>query len=311
MNGKREEAGKGLGYTSEKGAEEMEWIENMNQAMEYIEEHLTDELNIEDIAKAAGSSGYHFQRIFAVMAGMSLSEYIRRRRMTLAVADLKAGEKIIDVALKYGYSSPTAFNRAFQNVHGAAPSLVKHGGIYLKAYQPLTFKMVVTGVESLEYRIEEKGSFQVIGTSIELSGDMDEMEAPINQFWDLLKTNGTMETLKNLSGDPAGVVEVMAPDEGTDTWQYLLGAARAEAHPTFETYLVKGQTWAIFKDTAPNVEELNRHGGIGYRAIKEWLPASGYEYAHGPDIQIWQKDDETGIELEFWLPVRKKEKKDE
>lgn len=286
----------------------MEWIKKMNQAVEYIERHLAEELLLEGIAEIAGSSGYHFQRMFAVMAGVSLSEYIRRRRMTLAVADLKSNKKVIDVALKYGYSSPTAFNRAFQSVHGIAPSLVRHHGVYLKAYQPLTFQMVVTGVESLEYRIEEKKPFQVIGSSIELTGDMEGMGEPIEQFWELLKTNGSLKEIKNLSHEqPAGLFEVMAPDEETKAWNYLLGVASAAEPPaTFEAYLVGAHTWAIFKDSAKSREALDQDGGIGYRAIKEWLPASGYEYAEGPDIQVWQKDDEAGIELEFWLPVKKK-----
>ncbi len=101
----------------------MEWIEGLNKSMNYIEEHLTEEIDYEQAAKLACCSTYHFQRMFAYMANLPLSEYIRRRRMSLAAVDLQNGDnKIIDVALKYGYNSPTAFNRAFQNIHGIAPS---------------------------------------------------------------------------------------------------------------------------------------------------------------------------------------------
>ena len=103
----------------------MEWIKRMNQAVSYIEDHLTEEIRYEELGRTACCSAYHFQRMFGYMAGIPLSEYIRRRRMSLAAVDLMNGEKIIDVALKYGYSSPTAFNRAFQGVHGRAPSAVK------------------------------------------------------------------------------------------------------------------------------------------------------------------------------------------
>jgi len=118
----------------------MDWIIKMNDTIKYIEENLTYHISIEEVAEITDSSVYHFQRMFAVMTGVPISEYIRRRRMTLAVVDLKAGTKIIDVALKYDYHSPTAFNRAFQSVHGVAPSLVRHDGVALKSYSPLIFK---------------------------------------------------------------------------------------------------------------------------------------------------------------------------
>ncbi len=122
----------------------MEWIERLNNAINYIEEHLTEEVDYNQIAAVACCSTYHFQRMFAYMANVSLSEYIRRRRMTLAAVDLQgADEKIIDVALKYGYTSPTAFNRAFKNIHGVAPSLVKKGGVTLRAYPPISFKITI------------------------------------------------------------------------------------------------------------------------------------------------------------------------
>ncbi len=126
----------------------MEWIERLNQAIGYMEEHLTDEIDYEQLGRIACCSAYHFQRMFAYMAGIPLSEYIRRRRMSLAAVDLHGKEmKIIDVAGRYGYSSPTAFNRAFQSVHGIAPSAVKNEGVSVKSFPPITFKVTVKGVE--------------------------------------------------------------------------------------------------------------------------------------------------------------------
>ena len=283
----------------------MDWIEKMIDAVTYIESHLMSDIKPETIAQNADMSLYHFQRMFAVMTGVSLSLYIRRRRMTLAVADLKAGEKILDVALKYQYLSPTAFNRAFQSVHLVAPSLVKHGGVTLKSYQRLHFQMVVTGVESLDYRIEDKTAFRVVGASIELFGDMADMEAPISQLWSILESSGKMDRIKSLAkGEP--LFEVMIPDEKTEAWQYLLGVVtEADTPEDLESYMVGAYTWATFKDSGANLKDMQKDGGIAYRAIKEWLPTSGYEYANGPDIQVWLKDDETGVEYDFWLPVRK------
>ena len=133
----------------------MEWIERFNDAIAYIEKNLTDEMDYEQLGRIACCSSYHFQRMFSYMAGMPLSEYIRRRKMSLAAVDLQGGEmKISDVALKYGYSSPTAFNRAFQAIHGFAPSLMKTEGVSVKSFPPITFKITVKGAGEMNYRIE-------------------------------------------------------------------------------------------------------------------------------------------------------------
>ena len=285
----------------------MDWITNMNMAINYIEEHLTEKLNTEEVAKIANCSVYHFQRMFACMTGVPLSEYIRRRRMSLAVADLKSNDvKIIDVALKYGYNSPTAFNRAFQSVHGIAPSLVKHDGISVKSYPPLSFQMVVKGVESFDFRIEEKPAFRVVGTSIMMDGDMEHMTDPMNQFWEVVEKNGMLEQIKALNdNDTFELLEVMAPDENTEKWKYMLAVpTSAEIDGKLEEYTVGAYTWAIFTDSSNNGEE-----GLGYRVIKEWLPTSGYEYDDGPDINVHVKatGEADGIG-EFWIPIRKSNK---
>ena len=282
----------------------MEWIEKMNMAITYIETHLTEELNTEDIAKVAGCSIYHFQRMFACMTGIPLSEYIRRRRMSLAVADLKSGNvKIIDVALKYGYNSPTAFNRAFQNVHGIAPSLVKLDGVSVKSYPPLSFQMVVKGVESLNFKIEKKEAFRVVGTSIMMDGDMEYMAEPMNQFWEVTRKNGTLDKIKALNNDgDSELFEVMAPDGNTEEWKYMLAVpTSAEVDEKLEAYTIGSYTWAIFSDDGRSADE-----GLGYRVIKEWLPTSGYEYDNGPDINVIREGDSDDAKSEFWIPIKKK-----
>lgn len=134
----------------------MEWIERFNEAINSIEEHLSEPIDYEHLGRIACCSSYHFQRMFTYMAGVSLSPYIRRRKMSLATVDLQSERmKIIDVAGKYGYNSPTAFNRAFQSVHKIAPSAVKNGGVSVKSFPPISFRIMVKGVEEMNYRIEE------------------------------------------------------------------------------------------------------------------------------------------------------------
>jgi AraC family transcriptional regulator len=286
----------------------MDWIEKMNAAIIYIEQHITDTLNTEDIAKIAECSTYHFQRMFAYMTGIPLSEYIRRRRMSLAVVDLKSDDmKIIDVALKYGYQSPTAFNRAFQSVHGIAPSLVKLDGVSVKSYSPLSFQMVIKGVESLDFRIEAKESFRVVGISIPLYGDFEDMDEPVKQIWEISENNGTIQKLKGLMGkEPSGLLEVMLPDENIESWRYLISTATdAPIEESLEEYIVDAYTWAIFSYEGKTTQETQ---DLGKRVISEWLPTSGYEYDNGPDISVHAKDGTVGAILEYWLPIEKSSK---
>lgn len=152
----------------------MQWIERLNHAIDYIEEHLTEEIDYAQLGKITCCSSYHFQRMFTYMAEVSLSEYIRRRRMSLAAVDIQNRNlKIIDVALKYGYSSPTAFNRAFQSVHGIAPSAVRKQGVSLRSYPPIKFTITVKGVEEMNYRIESKDAFRIVGVSVPLSRELE------------------------------------------------------------------------------------------------------------------------------------------
>ena len=151
----------------------MEWIDRFNQAIDYIEEHLITEINYEELAKITNCSRYHFQKIFLYMTSISLNEYIRKRRMSLAAVDLQDLKmRIVDIAFKYGYESPTAFNRAFQSIHGIAPSTLRKEGIELVAFPPLHFSFSIQGLEELHFRIENKQSFQIIGKSFPLNKEL-------------------------------------------------------------------------------------------------------------------------------------------
>ena len=145
----------------------MEWLDKLNKSIEYIEDNLDGEINYEEAAKLACCSCYHYQRMFSYIAGVTLSEYIRNRRMTKAAIDLQNGEKVMDVSLKYGYESPTFFNRAFKKVHEVSPSMAQKKGTFLKSYSPISFKLAIKGVEEMKYRIEKKEAFRVVGVQRE------------------------------------------------------------------------------------------------------------------------------------------------
>lgn len=171
----------------------MEWIKRLNESIGYIEEHLTGEIDLNQLGRIACCSSWHFQRMFTYMAGIPLSEYIRRRKMSLAAVDLQGKSmKVIDVAGKYGYSSPTAFNRAFQSVHGIAPSALKKDGVSVKSFPPIVFKITVKGVKEMNYRIETKEAFRIVGVSVPLEKDIEKNFAVIPAKWGEAAADGTL-----------------------------------------------------------------------------------------------------------------------
>ena len=281
----------------------MEWIERFNSAINYIEENITQPINYEQIGKIACCSSYHFQRMFTYMAGMPLSEYIRKRKMSLAAVDLQSGnEKVIDIAGKYGYNSPTAFNRAFQSIHGISPSAVKSGNVYVKSFPPLSFKLVVKGVEELYYRIETKEAFLIIGVSAPLSKELERNFSVVPQMWQNCAADGTIEKLSQMvSASPAGLLGISVCN-AAEQWKYFIAVATLQGSPEFEEYIIPATTWAIFPGTGTNksVQELER------RIFTEWLPASGYEYGNAPDIEVYINSDPENTVFEVWVPVRKK-----
>lgn len=282
----------------------MEWIERLNKAIIYIEEHLTEEMDYEELGKIACCSAYHFQRMFAYMANVPLSEYIRRRKMSLAAVDLQGGdEKIIDIAQKYGYNSPTAFNRAFQTVHGMAPSHVKGGGVAVKSFPPLMFKIMVKGVEELNYRIEKKEAFRIVGVSQPLHKEVEENFMIVPKMWQDAAMNGTIQKLEGMMDAPVmGVLGVSACND-EEQWKYFIAvSSSAPVDEGLEEYVVPAFTWAIFpgEGACPQaIQELEQ------RIVAEWLPSSGYEYDNGPDIEVYLNPDPRQAKFEVWIPVIK------
>lgn len=282
----------------------MEWIERLNDAVRYMEEHLTDEISYEQLGRIACCSSYHFQRMFAYMAGVPLSEYIRRRKMSLAAVDLKSGDaKVIDIAAKYGYRSPTAFNRAFQSVHGIAPSAVRNEGVSVKSFPPIAFQITVSGAAELSYRVEQKEAFRIVGLSRPLEPEIEKNFAVVPGLWQEAAMNGTVEKLAGMMDSaPAGILGVSVCSN-EEQWKYFLAAASTKKDDSLEEYMVPSFTWAIFsgEGACPGaIQELER------RIVTEWLPTSGYEYGNAPDVEVYLNPDPGNAKYEVWIPVVKK-----
>lgn len=280
----------------------MEWVERLNQAMDYIETHLTEEIDHAQLGRLACCSAYHFQRMFAYMAGVPLGEYIRRRRMSLAAVDLQNGDaKIVEVAQKYGYSSPTAFNRAFQSVHGIAPSAVRGEGVCVKSFPAITFSIAVKGGEAMDYRIETKDSFRIVGVSAPLAKEIEQNFMVVPTLWGQAVQDGTLQRLAaRMDAQPAGLLGVSVCGE-EEPWRYWIAVASTQAADGFEEYTVPAATWAIFygEGTNQSIQELEK------RVVTEWLPTSGYEYGSAPDIEAYLNPDPQNAKFEVWIPVKK------
>lgn len=279
----------------------MDTLENMKQAIDYIEDNLDRDIDYAKIAQVALCSQYHFQRMFVFLTGVPLSEYIRRRRLTLAAFNLQnSDEKIIDIALKYGYNSPDSFSRAFQSMHGLLPSKAREKGISLKAYPRITFSLSLKGVVEMNYRIEQKDSFTVVGVTQRLA--QVNLGEGVGKMWAETSTE-TIGQISALGNGLVGVYSGMYEDNTTD---YYIGSITEKTCPDNLCKLeLQPQTWAIFEITGPMPTAMSEVWG---RIFSEWFPTSGYEHAEAPEIEWYSQGDLSAADYksEIWIPVIKK-----
>ncbi|HWT75284.1 MAG TPA: AraC family transcriptional regulator [Mobilitalea sp.] len=286
----------------------MEWLKRLNSAVNYMEEHLTDNFDLDKMAQIACCSTFHFQRMFSYLAEVPLSEYIRRRKMTRAAFDLQNGnDKVIDIALKYGYDSPTAFNRAFQSIHGIAPSMAKQSGVILKAFPPICFQITIKGDVEMNYRIEKKEAFKIVGVKEHYVINIEENFANVPLFWQKTIQSGIIPTLCSyIDREPNGILGVSTCMNGKDFDYYIAAATSKETPEEFVEYIVPECTWAIFECVGAMPTALQN---LQKRIVSEWLPASGYEYADAPDIEVYFEGNQQAEDYrcEVWLPIMKKD----
>ena len=271
----------------------------MNQSIEYIEEHITEELDYEKIAEVADCPSYYFQQMFLYLTDMTLREYIRRRRLSLAAVDLqKDSGRVIDVAVKYRYESPTAFTRAFKSFHGVVPSTLKTECSPLQAFPPIQFHVSMDGGQPLKFRVEEKAAFRVVGISCPLNKELTKNFEVIPTVWDMALADGTLTKLTSLQeSKPQGLLGISV--HHTADWKYLIAVRSDKKDDAFEEYRIPACKWAIFegKGTNRSLQELDRC------VITEWLPTSGYTYANSPDIEVYMKADPQNAVYEYWIPI--------
>lgn len=291
----------------------MDSLSSMNNALAYIEEHLTEDMDYSKISKIAYCSEYHFKRMFSFLSGISLSEYIRRRRLTLAALDLKDSNlRIIDVAVKYGYSSADSFSRAFHSMHGILPSEARSENTQLKAYPRMTFQLSIKGGCEMNYRIVEKEPFKLVGFKKRVPIVFKGVNPEIAKMTELL-TPEVIKKLKELSNvEPLGIISASANfSEGRmeerGSLDHYIGVATSSIETgEFDVLEIGASTWAVFESIGPFPETLQN---VWSRIYSEWFPSSGYESVEGPEI-LWNESQDTDNpkhKSEIWIPVKKKE----
>lgn len=300
----------------------MDWITGIQNAIDYIEDHIAEELDFAEIARQSFSSPYHFQRVFSLLCGYTLGEYIRLRRLTLAGADLARGkEKVIEVAMKYGYESPDSFTKAFVKFHGITPSEARLPKARLQSFARLSIHISLKGGTTMNYRIEEKPAFTLTGYKRRFTGVPGGCEAQEEEFFTTTRVNQYI--LEGLASIPYVHFNVIdhVDDSGYDFYiaAELPDHIRSRLHEDcilggeyaarFQDIQIPAGTYAIF-ETEPSRYPTLQHSALRRRIAEEWLPSSGYRLADAPEIVMtfWYRTapeaDRRYIQL--WIPVEKK-----
>ena len=284
----------------------MDWVKVIENAIEYIEENITEDLTVSQIAREVNISAFYFQKGFSVLCGYTVGEYIRMRRLSLAGNELLSSDiKVIDLAMKYGYDSPDSFTKAFMRFHGSTPTDVRRNGAVLKSFAPLHIKLSLDGGSIMEYRIEEKSDFKVMGVSRKFS--YENANANIPKYWDEVFVQVAERPVMGTYG--VCFDEEMAGNE----FRYMIAddfVAEQAEKKNLEVYEIPAHTWAVFpcRGAMPcPLQELN------HRIFTEWLQASNYEIAEGYNIEYYSnpedfKDGTQDSEYysEVWIPVKEK-----
>lgn len=285
----------------------MSWLEDIVSSIKYMENHLTDELSVEKVASSVNLSPFYFQKGFAILCGVTVTEYIRNRRLSLAGRDLQIdGCKVIDVAMKYGYDSPDSFAKAFTRFHGITPVQAKRGEGELQNYLPLKIHVSMKGGFEMECKIIKKAAFTVVGSARVFNNDEGFTECP--KFWTEHFEKGDGEFVQGMYG--ICLDDVTA--EGT--FKYLIAddyLPAKEVPERFEKVVISENIWAVFPCKGPMPQAMQKV----YNAIfAEWLPGnSDYDIAGKYNVEYYTAlsdypngNQDENYYCEIWMPVKAK-----
>lgn len=284
----------------------MEVLERLSKTIQHIEEHLLDDIDVKDLAGICYCSTFHYQRLFQILTGVTVGSYIRNRRLTLAAQELaNSSVKVIDLSMKYGYESPESFSRAFRSLHGISPSKAKKEGRKLKAFPKISFQIQIRGVVDMEYKIIKKEAFKIIGNEKRVTTENGENLIEIPNFWNESIENGEVKRLESIASSLGILGVCMDFDEDLKTFSYVI-AVEEVSNDISEGRLIKeipAATWAVFEAIGPVPHAIQ---DTWKRIFSEWFPATGYEHANGPEIEVYAVDcdiDSKDHLCEIWIPI--------
>ncbi|MFB8115464.1 GyrI-like domain-containing protein [Streptomyces sp. NPDC055962] len=284
-------------------------LDRLNQAMEHIESHLDRPIDVAGLARIAMTSEYHLRRMFSALAGLPLSEYVRRRRLTVAGAEVLAGERtLLDVATRYGYGSGEAFARAFRAMHGVGPGEARRTGAVLHSQPRMSFRLVIEGSSSMRYRIVDKDAFRVVGRKARVPLVHQGANPAIADFIRSLPKD-TVERIAALGDqEPAGIVGVsdqLDPSraEGTELDYYHGVVTGAEVPDDMDALDVPAGLWAVFDHSGPFPQALQH---LWRDVFTQWFPSNPYGSRPGPEIlSVRLSEGGTQADAELWIPVER------
>lgn len=290
----------------------LEIIKDINNAIEYIEDNLGSNISIDEIAKVAFTSRYHFQRMFHALTGVTLTEYIRNRRLTLAGEELSSKDvKIIDVAAKYGYESPDAFTKAFQRLHGSTPSMIKKGNARLKSFPKLSFQISIKGECEINYRIVKQDEFKFFGVDFLTTLIDNALYKEIPEFCDKIWEDGTHLKINEFLGySKMNILYGIHYDFKEDgSRKYMMGwkVPDKDIPNEYKIVNIPSCTWAVFDGRGDNLNTL-AIADLWRLIYSEWFPSSGFEQIEGPCIEkyFWDDNQYINYSCELWIPVKRK-----
>lgn len=286
----------------------LDWLTRMKDALDLMEQKMEEPLDINEIAKAACSSTSHFQRMFLMLTGMTISEYIRKRKLTLAAQELAmTTSRVLDVALKYGYDSPESFSKAFRKVHGVPPSEARGKGVNLKAFPRISFHLSLKGDKDMDYKIVEKVAFTVIGKSFKVTTKNGENLRLIPKLWKECNQDGTTARLSAIGKDKDLLGVCIDVQHDLEQLTYLIAVEDSSGTDAegLISRTIPASTWAVFTSTGPMPGAIQN---VWKRIFQEWFPATGYEHSGGADLEVYPLGDTSAEDYrcEIWVPIVKR-----
>lgn len=286
----------------------MDFIQNLQKAIDYMEKNILEPITYEDVAKYVYMSNYHFHRTFSLVTNITVNKYIRNRRLSMAGQDISiSNEKVIDIALKYGYDSPESFTKAFTRFHGITPSKARNAGIELKSFNPLLIKIKLEGGTVMDYRIEEREPFKLLAKVRKFRNESisEDENTDIPDFWKECGENGVFDILKQNSSnyDTYGVCAPISKESTHFDYGIGMEFSSGNVPEGYQIWEVKPTLWAVFKCIGKNPDCI---GETWERILSEFLPSSEYTMLDDTDFELYYENTKEDVFCEIWIPIKKK-----